>query len=312
MPIYNKIEIGRVAQEHGFVRDTFEKVLRLKEILKYFNEEEYLREHLLLKGGTAINLTVFNLPRLSVDIDMDYTPNDRKEDMLKTREKITSLIKNYMDTEGYQLSSSSRFMHSLDAFYYQYTNVGGNRDMIKIEINYSLRAHILEPEYRTIIPEAFDDETMIRTVAPMEVFAAKGNALISRAAARDLYDWGNMIKDKLFEEDRDMFRKCFIFYATISAEKVNRNFDTSAIEKLSFDKIRRDLFPVLNKKDNFALEERKQQAKDYLVKLMQLTEQENEYIDRFICKEYRPELLFDDKDILERVNKHPMALWKCQ
>ena len=312
MPIYNKIEIGRVAQEHGFVRDTFEKVLRLKEILKYFNEEECLRAHLLLKGGTAINLTVFNLPRLSVDIDMDYTPNDTKEDMLKTREKITSLIKNYMDTEGYQLSSSSRFMHSLDAFYYQYTNVGGNRDMIKIEINYSLRAHILEPEYRTIIPEAFDDETMIRTVAPMEIFAAKGNALISRAAARDLYDWGNMIKDKLFEKDRDMFRKCFIFYATISAEKVNRNFDTSAIEKLSFDKIRRDLFPVLNKKDNFALVERKQQAKDYLVKLMQLTELENEYMDRFIRKEYLPELLFDDKDILGRINSHPMALWKCQ
>lgn len=31
---------------------------------------------MILKGGTAINFTVFNLPRLSVDIDMDYTPND--------------------------------------------------------------------------------------------------------------------------------------------------------------------------------------------------------------------------------------------
>ena len=31
------------------------------------------------------------------------------------------------------------------------------------------------------------------------------------------------------EEDKNMFRKCFIFYATISAETVNRNFDTSAI-----------------------------------------------------------------------------------
>ncbi|MBR6647174.1 MAG: hypothetical protein IKL09_06640, partial [Clostridia bacterium] len=91
-----------------------------------------------------------------------------------------------------------------------------------------------------------------------------------RAAARDLYDWGNMIQEKLFEEDRDMFRKCFIFYATISAETVNRNFDTSAIDSLSFNKIRRDLFPVLNKKDNFMLEERKQQAKDYIKELMQL------------------------------------------
>lgn len=312
MPIYNKVEIGRVAQQHGFVRDTFEKVLRLKEILRYLNEEEYLREHLLLKGGTAINLTVFNLPRLSVDIDMDYTPNDTKEDMLEARDKITTLIKDYMEAEGYQLSKGSRFTHSLDAFYYQYQNVGGNRDMIKIELNYSLRAHILEPVHRRILPEVFDDGLEIRMVAPMEIFAAKGNALISRAAARDLYDWGNLIAGNLFADERDMFRKCFAFYATISAETVNRNFDTSAIDSLKFDKIRRDLFPVLSKKDNFKLDERKQQAKDYIADLMQLMEREQEYMDRFIAKEYVPELLFDDEEIVERIKEHPMALWKCQ
>lgn len=312
MPIYNRTEIGRVAQQYGFVRDTFEKILRLKEILRYLNEEEYLREHLLLKGGTAINLTIFNLPRLSVDIDMDYTPNDTREDMLVVREKITTLIQTYMDAEGYRLSESSRFTHSLDAFYYQYINAGGNKDMIKIELNYSLRAHILEPVHRRILPATFDDGMMVRMVAPMEIFAAKGNALISRAAARDLYDWGNMIQEKLFAQDMDMFRKCFVFYATISVEKINRHFDTSAIDSLSFDKIRRDLFPVLKKRDKFTLEERRQQAKDYIAKLMQLTKQEGEYMDRFICKEYVPELLFDDAEIIRRIQRHPMALWKCR
>lgn len=202
-------------------------------------------------------------------------------------------------------------MHSLDAFYYQYQNAGCNRDMIKIELNYSLRAHILEPVHRRILPEVFDDGLEIRMVAPMEIFAAKGNALISRAAARDLYDWGNLIVDKLFENERNLFRKCFAFYATISAETVNRNFATSAIDSLKFDKIRRDLFPVLCKKDNFKLDERKQQAKDYIAELMQLTEREQEYMDRFIEKEYTPELLFDDEEILERIKQHPMALWKC-
>ena len=312
MPIYNKVEIGRAAKQHGFVRDTFEKVLRLKEILCYLNEEEYLREHLLLKGGTAINLTVFNLPRLSVDIDMDYTPNDTKEDMLKAREKITTLIKDYMNAEGYQLSKGSRFTHSLDAFYYQYQNAGGNRDMIKIELNYSLRAHILEPVHRRILSEAFDDGMTIRMVAPMEIFAAKGNALISRAAARDLYDWGNMIAENLFEDERDMFRKCFVFYATISADTVNSNFDTSAIDSLNFDKIRRDLFPVLSKKENFMLDERKRQAKDYIAELLQLMEPEQEYMDRFIAKEYVPEFLINDKEIVERIKDHPMAIWKCK
>ncbi len=312
MPVYDKAEIGRAAQQHGFVRDTFEKVLRLREILRYLNKEEYLGEHLLLKGGTAINLMVFNLPRLSVDIDMDYTPNDTKKDMLEARERITTLLKDYMEAEGYQLSQGSRFTHSLDAFYYQYQNAGGNRDMIKIELNYSLRAHILEPVHRRILPEAFDDGMTIRMAAPMELFAAKGNALISRAAARDLYDWGNLIAENLFADERDMFRKCFAFYTTISAETVNRSFDTSAIDSLKFDKIRRELLPVLSKKNNFKLDERKQQAKDHIADLMQLTDREQEYMDLFIAKEYVPELLFDDEEIVERIKEHPMAIWKCQ
>lgn len=312
MQIYDKMEIGRIAQEYGFARDTFEKVLRLKEILKYMNEQEYLKEHLLLKGGTAINLLIFDLPRLSVDIDIDYTPNDTREDMQAAREKITALIKDYMEMEGYQLSKASRFTHSLDAFHYQYQNSGGNRDMIKIELNYSLRAHILEPVYKKVLPKAFNDGINIHMVAPMEIFAAKGNALINRAAARDLYDWNNMIAENLFENDRDMFRKCFVFYATISAETVNRNFDTTAIDSLRFDKIRRDLLPVLRKKGNFMLEERKAQAKKYITELMQLTEQENEYMDRFIAKDYSPELLFEDETVVERLKRHPMAIWKCQ
>ena len=313
MPQYDKADIGRIAAQYGFIRDTFEKVLRLKEILEYFNTQEYLAEHLVLKGGTAINLTVFNLQRLSVDIDMDYTPNDSRDDMLAAREKITGLIKEFMERGGYYLSPFSRFRHSLDAFYYNYINTGGNKDMIKIELNYSLRAHIFEPTYRSILNEAFKSDIRIRTVEPLEIFAAKGNALISRAAARDLYDWSNLIEGKLFEDKRDLFRKSFAFYTTISADKdrINRSFDVSAIDSLDFVKIRRDLFPLISRKDNFQLEDRKCRAKQYIGDLMQLTEKENEYMDRFMAKEYCPELLFDDEQIIERICEHPMALWKC-
>lgn len=121
-----------------------------------------------------------------------------------------------------------------------------------------------------------------------------------------------MIQERLFEGERDMFRKCFVFYATISSETVNNKFDTAAIDTLNFAKIRRDLFPVLSKRDNFALEERKQKAKEYITELMRLTEREVEYMERFIRKEYVPELLFEDDAILERIKDHPMALWKCR
>ena len=75
MPQYNRRELDVKAHEYGFNRDTFEKVLRLRTILEFLNTHEYMYEHLMLKGGTAINLTVFNLPRLSVDIDLDFVPN---------------------------------------------------------------------------------------------------------------------------------------------------------------------------------------------------------------------------------------------
>lgn len=62
MPLFNRRELDERARKYGFNRDTFEKVLRLKQILEYLNSQEYLKEHLLLKGGTAINLTVFDVP----------------------------------------------------------------------------------------------------------------------------------------------------------------------------------------------------------------------------------------------------------
>ena len=284
----------------------------MKTILEFLNTEEYMREHLLLKGGTAINLTVFNLPRLSVDIDMDFIPNLTREETENERERLTEILKGYMSEQGYSLSNASRFSHSLDAFHYNYVNAAGNKDMIKIEINYSLRTHVLPSEDRVFVTEAFGEPIKVRTVAAMEIFAAKTNALISRAAARDLYDFCNMADMKLFSGEEDMFRKCIIFYATISAIEVNKDFDTSVIDSLVFSKIKSDLFPVLAVKDKFDLEGKKQQAKEYIASLMKLTEAEIEYMERFIEKEYKPELLFENAEIIERLRDHPMALWKCK
>ena len=312
MPQYNRRELDARAREYGFNRDTFEKVLRLRTILEFLNTQEYMCEHLLLKGGTAINLTVFNLPRLSVDIDLDFIPNLTREETANERERLTEILKGYMSEQGYSLSDASRFSHSLDAFHYNYMNAAGNRDMIKIEINYSLRTHVLSSENRVFITDAFGEPIKVRTVAAMEIFAAKTNALISRAAARDLYDFCNMADMELFSGEGDIFRKCIIFYATISTKDVNKDFDTSAIDSLVFSKIKSDLFPVLAAKDKFDLEGKKQQAKEYIEALMKPTEAEMDYMERFIAKEYKPELLFEDTEIVERLRNHPMALWKCK
>lgn len=308
----NKRTLGNMAKELGFVRDTLEKVIRLTRILEFIESDELLSKRLALKGGTAINLTIFVLPRLSVDIDLDYSGELDRNLMLSDRKIIKDKIRKYMNANGYMLSDKSKEYYALDSFVFEYINFGGVKDNLKIEINYMLRCHILPEANRMILLPWMDSPLNVYTLSIIDIFAAKGNALINRAAARDLFDWNNMIERGLFDGEENLFRKALIFYNTISSEKVNKNFDTSEIDTLTFLKIKRDLFPMINNKANFDLEGRKAKAKQYIAELMILTNNEKEYLERFIAKEYRPELLFDDEKILARIKDHPMALWKCR
>ena len=43
---------------------------------------------------------------------------------------------------------------------------------------------------------------------------------------------------------------------------------------------------------------------------MVLTKNEKEYLSRLKEKQYCPELLFDDADIVKRIKNHPMMIWK--
>ena len=79
---------------------------------------------------------------------------------------------------------------------------------------------------------------------------------------------------------------------------------------ITFAKVKRDLFPVIAKKDNFDLEQRKESAKLFIRELMVLTDNEKEFLDRFEKKEFRPELVFEDEKIIARLENHPMAIWK--
>ena len=119
----------------------------------------------------------------------------------------------------------------------------------------------------------------------------------------------------MFANQTDLFRKSIIFYASISQESIDPSFGTDAIDRLTFQKIRRDLFPVLKQEERrqtFDLNHRKEAAKEYIHTLMIPTEKELEYMNRFNQKEYLPELLFDAPSILQRIAEHPMALWKCK
>lgn len=309
---FDKIALGRQAKELGFVRDTFEKVCRLAAVLRFFEQDAQLSTSLALKGGTAINLTIFNLPRLSVDIDLDFSENVPRGEMLDKRERMTTLIGKYMQADGYALSLKSKKYHALDSFVYEYQNAAGMKDNLKIEINYMLRCHVLQPSRRTVNLPWLDSELSVLSVAPIEIYASKIVALLNRAAPRDLYDVDHMLQFGLFDaSEQALLRKCIMLYSAIGSDTVPDRFSYDEISKMPQYKIKTDLLPVLRNSAYFDVKAAQSRVTDYLTGLLQPTKSELEFWEAFRAKEYRPELLFEDPDILARICQHPMAVWKC-
>lgn len=176
--------------------------------------------------------------------------------MLKQRVSTNDAIHKYMTREGYKLSPKSKVPHSLDSFVYRYTGVSGNYDNIKIEINYSLRSHIDQTEYVQAGHPYFTNDFHMHRLSVIEIFASKINALMSRAAPRDLYDVHNMIKNKLIQDEKiDHLKKSIILYHMISTRKSVKAFNVEAIDSINERMIKRELSPVLSKGDSFNLKE---------------------------------------------------------
>ena len=311
MKAYNKIELEKVARETGFLRDNLEKVIRLSNVLEFLVSNDNLKRKLVLKGGTAINLTVFEMPRLSVDIDLDYCCNSDKDTMMADRAVIGQEILGYMQSNGYTLHPSSKNTHALDSMVFSYLNTGGNNDNIKIEINYMMRTHILEPLTRkTSVP--FIEDVDVYALAPLELFGSKIKALIERAAPRDMYDVNRMIKQKIVRDDQmDILRKIVLFYLAVGGKnKPEKEYSFEKIQNIRFPQIRSALLPVLKKSETFDFEEAKANVISFLSKLLILEDTEKTFIDSFNLGEYKPEVLFDDPEIINRIKEHPMVLWK--
>ena len=85
-------DLHREAAATGFQAEPLEKVIRLLEALDTLRSHPFLKRRLVLKGGTALNLFVFDVPRLSVDIDLNYVGAVERETMLAERPKLEQAL----------------------------------------------------------------------------------------------------------------------------------------------------------------------------------------------------------------------------
>ena len=85
-------DLVRAAADTGFLLEPIGKVERLLALLEGLRSHPFLKGRVVLKGGTALNLFVFDVPRLSVDIDLNYVGAADRATMLEERPKIEQAI----------------------------------------------------------------------------------------------------------------------------------------------------------------------------------------------------------------------------
>ena len=307
--IYDSIVLQKRSNQLGVVRNTFEKVIRLSEIIRYINTNQVLKNKLALKGGTAINLLYSNLPSLSVDIDLDFALNLDKDEMQKNRELIKQELEMHFTKEGYVLSKHSRFSFALDSYVISYTPSGGGSDNIKVEINYAMRSHLLPLEHKKLDLGIIEQPFMVLTVSKIELYAGKVNALLSRSQIRDLYDMYQMITNQLFDFDEvNVLKNVVLFYRYIQNDRLDFERDfTKKFIKRSFV---RDLLPVIKKKDVFNLNEAIPIVLEFVDQITDYDSNQQHFIHSIDTDSPRFDYLFQDEGMIKQASSHPLVQWK--
>jgi predicted nucleotidyltransferase component of viral defense system len=162
-----------------------------------------------LKGGTAINLFVRDLPRLSVDIDLTYLPvKPRDESLTEIDETLQRIGKSISETLPDLRVLPSRLAKegTLNRLI-----VRSPYAQIKIEVTPVMRGCVFEPTVMTVSEKVEDQFSFAETlvVSRDDLYAGKLVAALDRQHPRDLFD----VRDLLAHEGiSDTLRQAFLVY----------------------------------------------------------------------------------------------------
>lgn len=307
MSVSNEV-LEQVAARTNFQKGILEKAYRLVELLQDFNQHPLLRNDIVLKGGTAINFLYFEYPRLSVDLDFNFIGGVTKQEKDGKQPGINEAVKSIFRSKRYEARETG--VYGQDSYLLSFTNTAGNRDRIKVEINYLSRIPVLGVEKRDLLQPFAGEGFKVSTLKAEELFSGKLVALMDRGAARDLYDIFIVIRQGL-PLNFSLMRKLFIFQGCLVRSDF-RKFSPEAIAEITDTEVKRNLLPLLRKAERYRAGELVTVVKPYIEKLMQFTKEEQAYIAKFFDGTYDPTLLFGHEVDRERIMHHPMVEWKLQ
>ncbi|MFN3463290.1 MAG: nucleotidyl transferase AbiEii/AbiGii toxin family protein [Terricaulis sp.] len=179
--------LQRIAGETGYQPGTLEKVLRLLDLLQEIMDDEALKDRFALKGGTALNVFHLALDRLSVDIDLNYVGALDRATMLGERPQLEEALTRILTAQGYQVRRQPD-EHAGGKWIARHESSLGGQGSLEVDINFMMREPLFGAERRDSVALAERQARNVLVVDRHEIVAGKLVALLSRRAARDLFD----------------------------------------------------------------------------------------------------------------------------
>ena len=165
------------AAKTAFREEILEKVILLMDLLEAFSMHSFLKDRLVLKGGTALNLFYFNLPRLSVDIDLNYIGSNDRDVMQRERLQIEETINLICQQKNYRISKLPSG-HAGGKIIIRYQSLLGHTGNLQVDINYMFRQPLLPLQLRKS-PELAGIQVEYLVLDINELAAGKLSALFS-------------------------------------------------------------------------------------------------------------------------------------
>lgn len=311
---FSSSEILQAAQTTGFKVGVVEKVLHLLNLLNALNSHPYLKGKWVLKGGTALNLFLLELLRLSVDIDLNYIGTLNREEMLASRPKIEQAAQAVFAREGFTVKKVPH-EHAGGKWRLSYQSFAGQSSNLEVDFNFMLRQPLWDILLVDSHPLGDSQATNIPILDLHELAAGKLAALLSRCQARDLFDSHRVLHmDGLVNE---RLRTAFVVYGAMN----RKDWRTVLVEDVDFnaEELARVLIPTLSVESIQAQSHSSEfaarlvkECRQALSAVLPFTEAERKFLDLLLDKgEIDSAILTVDASLQKRIQNQPLLQWKA-
>lgn len=307
-------EPRRDASATGFPVDAFEKVCKLLEILAGTRSHPFLKSRLALKGGTALNLFLFDVPRLSVDVDVNYVGAVDRQTMLSERPKVEQALTAVCARAGLKVRRVPTD-HAGGKWRLQYETAAGQAARLELDVNFMLRVPLWAPTLADSRPFGRQIARGVPVLDLHELAAGKLAALFSRTASRDLFDVRNLLHRR--DLDMDRLRLAFVVYGGMN----RRDWRRITLENIQAtpEEVGRQLVPMLRTEASPSARDLStwttalvRECRDLTADLVAFRPHEVEFLDSLNARgEILPDALTDDRELRSRLDSHPGLLWKA-